>query len=209
MRLNPFRKPPKPVLFSWDSSAPRQALTLFVFSFFFAVLFNAYYNNGIPLKYAPPQLPHLQDIVKDHKDAPTYPGWKKPKDTHKPSATPTVPSPTSSIPRLSLIGIKDRFDRKSAIFLDAREPAAYEEGHIPGALNFSALELDKFAPLVMPQLTDKNQEIIAYCNGGDCTLSLDLARTLIEQGYKKVEVFEDGWPTWKKAGYPVGTGVAP
>ncbi len=209
MRSNPSRKPPQPVLFSWDRSTPRQAWTLFIFSAVFAILFNAFYNNGIPLKYTPPQLPHLQDILKKPKETPAYTGWKRPKETPQPSATPTVASPVNTIPRLSLIGIKDRFDRKAAIFLDAREPAAYEEGHIPGALNFSALEMDKFAPLVLPQLTDKKQELIAYCNGGDCTLSLDLARTLIEQGYKKVEVFEDGWPTWKNAGYPVNEGVNP
>src|SRR5258708_28363470 len=89
---------------------------------------------------------------------------------------------SSSIPRLSLVGIKNRFDHQNAVFLDAREPEKYQEGHIPGALNFSAMEMDKFAPLVMPQLTDKKQEIIAYCNGGDCTLSLELAKTLVDQG---------------------------
>jgi rhodanese-related sulfurtransferase len=207
MAPKPSSKPAQSPLFSWDRSAPRQAWGLFVFSSIFAILFNAFYINGIPLKYAPPQLPHLQDILKGPKTDHAYPGWKSSKYSKTP-ATP-APSAASTIPRLSLVGIKDRFDRKNAVILDAREPERYQEGHIPGSLNFSALELDKFAPLVMPQLRDKDQEIIAYCNGGDCTLSLELAKTLIDQGFTKVEVFEDGWPAWKNAGYPVNAGATP
>ena len=74
---------------------------------------------------------------------------------------------------------------------------------------FSALEMDKYAPLVMPQLPDKNKEIVAYCDGGDCTLSLELAKMLMDQGFTRVEVFESGFPAWKKAGNPVNKGDKP
>jgi len=107
------------------------------------------------------------------------------------------------------MGVKARFDKKNCVFLDARKPEEYQEGHIPGALNFYGNELDNFAPKIVPKLTDKNQEIIAYCHGGDCDLSLQVAKTLIEQGYAHVEIFQGGWPDWKKSGYPIHEGDAP
>jgi rhodanese-related sulfurtransferase len=186
-----------------------QAWNLLAFSFIFAILFNTFYSDGIELKAKPPKSSNLPAIINQSSLTPGYTGWKT-----SPTKTPRIrPTPTSlvsgNITRLSVTGTKGRFDGKNCLFLDARSPKEYQEGHIPGALNFSTLEMDKFAPLVMPQLKDKNQEIIAYCNGGDCTLSLELARTLVEQGYTRVEVFEGGWPEWKKAGNPVQTGETP
>jgi rhodanese-related sulfurtransferase len=175
----------------------RNAWDIFVFSSFFAILFNIFYTYGIELKVKPHKIGQITG-------QPTpYVGWKTP--TTKPSTTTT----TETIPHLSLIGVKDRFDRKVALFLDARKPEEYKEGHIPGAINFSALEINKFAPIVLPQLKDKNQELIAYCIGGDCTLSTELAQMLIDQGYTRVEVYEGGWPEWKKTGYPVTVGDTP
>jgi rhodanese-related sulfurtransferase len=110
---------------------------------------------------------------------------------------------------LSIIGVKDRFDKNNCMFLDARKPEDYQAGHIPGALNFYGNELDHYAPTVLPQLPDKNKEIIAYCEGGDCDLSLQVAHFLAETGYRRVVIFEGGWPDWKKAGYPTHEGDMP
>ena len=181
----------------------RHAWDIFVVSAIFAVLFNTFYTYGIELKVTPPK-----NVLITGEPTP-YPGFKTPTPHSK--KTPTISSSTTSgtIPHLSLIGVKDRFDRKTAVFLDARKPEDYQEGHIPGALDFSALEINKFAPLVLPQLPDKSQELICYCIGGDCTLSTELAEMLKGQGYTHVEVYEGGWPEWKKAGYPVQTGDTP
>jgi len=193
-----------------EPSVVRQAWNLFVFSSIFAILFNTFYNDGIELKVGSPKVSYLMDKPKnDANPADSYSGWKTtPVKTSRDKPIPVKP-PYGAITRLSLMGAKDRFDKKKCVFLDARNPGEYKEGHIPGSLIFSALDMDKFAPLVMPQLTDKDQEIVAYCNGGDCTLSLELAHTLIQQGYNHVEVFEGGWPEWKKASFPVQTGENP
>jgi rhodanese-related sulfurtransferase len=187
----------------------RQAWSLLVFSAFFAVLFNAFYPEGIELKFKPPKSFHLMDKLKNNGGIPdTSPGWKNPSPsrTHFPAApTPTV----DAIPRVSLVGVESRFEKKSCVFLDARKPEEYREGHIPGALNCFANELDRYLPLVIPQLPDKNREIIAYCHGGDCDLSLLAAKALIEAGYRQVGIFEGGWPDWKKSGYPITTGENP
>lgn len=191
-------------------AAFQQAWNLFVFSAIFALLFNTFYSDGIELKFKPPKTTYIMDKPKtDTNSGAPYAGWKT-TPVKPPRGKPTpVKSPFGGITRLSLMGTKARFDKKSCVLLDARNAEEYKEGHIPGSLNFSALEMDKFAPLVMPQLTDKNQDIVVYCNGGDCTLSLELAQTLLQQGFTQVEVFEGGWPEWKKAAYPIQKGEAP
>ena len=185
------------------------AWNIFAFSAAFAVLFNAFYADGIELKYKPKKT-HL-GVVYSSAAVPTYPGL----GSGNPAPLPNNPAPAimpnqgDSFPRLSLIGAKDRFDKKTCIFLDARKPEEYQAGHIPGALNFYGNEPDRYAPIVMPQLFNKNWEIITYCHGGDCDLSLQVAKTLSEAGYSRVEIFEGGWPEWKNAGYPISTGDTP
>jgi len=187
-----------------------KAWNLFVVSAFIAVLFNTFYPYGIELRPAPTKKLSLQEIKKNSPpSSPAYAGWKKNTDPILKKTPVRASTASDKVPRLSLVGTEDRFDRKAAVFLDARKTEENREGHIPGALLFPALEMDKYAPLVMPQLTDKKKEIIAYCDGGDCTLSLELARMLMDQGYTHVEVFEGGFPVWKKASHPVNKGDKP
>ncbi len=201
--LHPFfffpNLPPLALPEAWD---------LFALLALFAILFNLFYPYGIELRPQRAKKLHLQEIVRSRTE-PSYAGWgKTTKPAPKAKATPQ-PAPQETVTRVSLQGAKDRFDRKAAVFLDARKPEEYREGHIPGAINFPTMEMNKFAPVVLPQLTDRNRETIVYCNGGDCTLSLELAEALKEQGYIRMEVYEGGWPAWKKAGYPAHTGDAP
>ena len=202
-----------------------EAWGLFIFSSLFALLFNLFYTEGIELKVKPVKQPHLQDVLKSPPAA-AYPGWGTPVSSKAPTpvgrqakamapagaASLAGPVPTvtgDSLPRLSLIGAKDRFDRKSAIFLDARPPEEYKQGHIPGALDFYADDFEKMAPQVLPLLPDKTREIVAYCHGTSCDLSIHLAQKLSEQGYTNVKVFFGGWPEWKKAGFAINTGDQP
>jgi rhodanese-related sulfurtransferase len=194
---------PSTAVFSLLFGAWKEALVLFLGASAFAVLFNAFYADGIELKVAPKRtVPHPVQT-------PTgYAGFGKASPV--PSAKRTPRSPVSfDIPRLSLQGAYARFQKKASVFLDARKPEEYQGGHIPGALNFYGNELDQYAPRIIPQLTDKAQEIIAYCHGGDCDLSLQVAKTLKEQGYTQVKIFQDGWPAWTKAGYPQTQGERP
>jgi len=186
-----------------------RAWNLFVFSAAFAILFNAFYTDGIELRYSPPKQKYLPEIINNKPETSTsYTGWNTPSTRPTKPASPST-SNAKAIHHLSLLGVKQRFDKKIAVFLDARNPDLYAQGHIPGSLNFPANDADKYAPQVMPQLPDKTREVIVYCSGGDCTLSMEIAQLLVDQGYKRVEVFEDGWPGWNKAGYAAATGVNP
>lgn len=194
---------PVPASFSVLFTPWKEALILFLVSSAFAVLFNAFYADGIELKVAPKKpLPHPVQTPAD------YAGFGKTSTAPSTPKSPKAPT-VLDIPRLSLAGTYSRFQKKTAVFLDARKPEEYQEGHIPGALNFYGNELDQYAPRIVPQLTDKSQEIIAYCHGGDCDLSLQVAKTLKEQGYSQVKIFQDGWPAWTKAGYPRALGERP
>jgi len=191
---------------AWKQSL-REAWCLFVFTAFFAVLFNTFYADGISLKVELPKSHHLQDLLKNN--TLSYKGWKSASAKPSQASTNPVNLELDQIPRLSLVGAKSRFNQKNALFLDARNAEEYAEGHIPGALAFSANDFDKLAPQILPQLKDKHQELITYCHGSSCDLSLQLANNLMQQGYTNVKVFFGGLPEWKKANYPIKTGDQP
>jgi len=94
-----------------------------------------------------------------------------------------------------------------AVFLDARSPVDYNKGHISGALNVPAQDLDAVWGQVEPKLLG-DKPIVTYCDGMACSLSKDLAVALIMRGYDNVRVLKDGWTRWLKANGPVeGTQV--
>jgi len=92
----------------------------------------------------------------------------------------------------------------NAIFLDAREEQEYDEGHIKGAYNLPFEFWDDYWTGVEPYL-DKDKEIVAYCGGLDCELSLFEARELKSLGYEKAYTFFGGWQKWEEAGLPIET----
>ena len=105
----------------------------------------------------------------------------------------------------SLLTLEDAYNLYlggKAIFLDARDPIEYEEGHIRGAINLPFDWMEEYWEDVKP-LLNPDREIIAYCGGIDCELSLFLARDLKYQGFEKSYVFFRGWSKWNEAGLPV------
>jgi len=119
-----------------------------------------------------------------------------------PSYTPcdstTVPDCDSLV---SLEQAYALFLKGGAIFVDTREEEEYDEGHIPGAINLPFEFWDDYWQYVEPEL-DPEKEIIAYCGGFDCELSLFAARELKYLGYEKSYIFFGGWPQWVEAGLP-------
>jgi rhodanese-related sulfurtransferase len=111
--------------------------------------------------------------------------------------------------RVTLTDAKQVFDRKEAVFIDARSSPEYVAGHIPGALNLPVSEFETRSRDVLKNLP-QDTRIITYCSGERCQSSIQLARTLIERlGYSRTQVFFDGWHAWKGAGYPFVTRDSP
>lgn len=95
----------------------------------------------------------------------------------------------------------------SAIFLDARPPDLYEEGHIAGALNLPWDEFDtRFQEILQNYSPETN--FITYCDGEGCGLSRELAQAMSALGYSNVKVLVNGWTLWQNHNLPVDRGIA-
>lgn len=81
--------------------------------------------------------------------------------------------------------------------LDVRPPEEYAAGHVPGAINITMDALSSHL-----RRLSKRREVIAYCRGPYCLLSVDAVELLREKGYKARRM-ENGFPEWKAAGKPV------
>jgi len=96
---------------------------------------------------------------------------------------------------------------KEAVFIDARDRAKYLEGHIRGSINipWESSDNDK----IKDKFSDikYDQDIVIYCSGGDCTLSIDLGEYLFnELFYERVFIFEGGYPSWVESNLPISKG---
>ena len=104
-------------------------------------------------------------------------------------------------PRILAITLDQALElyQKGTIFVDAREPEYYQEGHIRGALNFPF-----FLELVfkLDSLQGKNAPLVLYCSGDECGSSEDLAYELQDEGFSNLLVFRGGWTAWDCNGHP-------
>lgn len=101
-----------------------------------------------------------------------------------------------------------RFAQGLVIFLDARDDAHYEAGHIPGAYQFDHYRAPRFLPTVLP-VCSVAEKVLVYCGGGDCEDSEFAAITLRDTGLKadKVVVFAGGFHEWETRALPVELGA--
>jgi rhodanese-related sulfurtransferase/DNA-binding transcriptional ArsR family regulator len=83
--------------------------------------------------------------------------------------------------------------------LDVRPPEEFAAGHLPGAVNVPADDLVRRLKKL-----PRTREVIAYCRGPYCLLSVDAVALLRMKGFKARRL-EDGFPEWKAAGLPVET----
>lgn len=93
-----------------------------------------------------------------------------------------------------------------ALFVDAREPWAFVQGHLPGALNVPVSEANKF----LEQLASFSQagiELITYCDSLDCPSSSELACIILANDIRPVRVLPQGIVGWYESGFPVEEGI--
>jgi rhodanese-related sulfurtransferase len=88
-----------------------------------------------------------------------------------------------------------------AIFVDARDPAEFRCGTIPGSINipFEYMPEGELAPYFDSALgfVPKDTRLITFCGGEECDLSLHLARNLQYEGYDNVMIFFGGSREWE------------
>lgn len=104
------------------------------------------------------------------------------------------PEKLQAMSREELLGLMRSDD---VVLLDVRPEDEFHQGHLPGALNIPADELERrLAEL------PAGQQIVAYCRGPHCVLSLDAVVSLRAKGLRARRL-EDGFPDWKAAGLPI------
>jgi len=93
------------------------------------------------------------------------------------------------------------------LFVDARKPDLYEEGHIPGALQCDPYELDEALDVVVVRASGV-ERVIVYCGGGDCEDSIFLCRELVDAGlpYDSIYLYPGGWKEWSANRMPAQAG---
>jgi rhodanese-related sulfurtransferase len=132
------------------------------------------------------------------------------------AATPPAEDPgkASGVPEsefpvmVSLEKAKQLYDRGLLRVLDARELEEYAEGHIRGAECAPYDELGGDNDW-LEAMAKEPRVLLVYCGGGGCDLALNLGFAVSQAGHRRVLVYEDGYPVWNEAGFPVATGESP
>ncbi|GMV38355.1 MAG: hypothetical protein AMXMBFR64_00710 [Myxococcales bacterium] len=114
--------------------------------------------------------------------------------------------------RVSFIDLRSQLYAQPGVsIIDARDRSSYEGGHIPGSLHLDLDDLERDPNAGGPVLAQvpRTDVVVVYCSGGDCDISMRLARKLIARGYDKVLVYEGGWTEWLQEDGTRATGAEP
>lgn len=124
----------------------------------------------------------------------------------KTTSVPVSTPPGMAIPLpLGLMQVKELYDKKGAVMVDARDRNAYGAGHIRGAMSLPLTEASSLVPELIGRVP-KDAVLVIYCSGYACEDSVDLGKQLLAAGYRTVYYFDGGFPAWLDAKYPVGKG---
>lgn len=97
--------------------------------------------------------------------------------------------------------------KQRALFVDVRKNGQFESGRIPGAVNLpygpEMTGEQPFNAATLESNAAKDAPVVIYCNAKGCDRSSWGAALAVEWGWSKVYYFRLGYPSWKKAGYPV------
>ena len=79
------------------------------------------------------------------------------------------------------------------VVIDARDPAQFAKGHIPGAIN-----MDWRQVLAKRNAIPKNKSVLIYCNTG--SLSAQAGFALRVAGWENVRILQGGMAEWQAKG---------
>ena len=94
----------------------------------------------------------------------------------------------------------ERLKDEQVTLLDVRPAEEFRSGHIQGALSVPLGELE----LMLARLP-RDQQIVAYCRGPYCVLSIQAVELLNQKGFHAIRL-EEGAQDWKALGLSLATG---
>ena len=107
-----------------------------------------------------------------------------------------------AFPSISTEDLKQAIAAKKVVLLDVNGTESWQDGHIPGALDFDKVE-GKLAK-VLP--ADKNALVVAYCGNERCSAYKAGATAAKKLGYTNVKHYSKGIAGWKKSGEKTDSG---
>lgn len=174
-------------------------------------------EEGLAWTYEPPKLETYEEaMAKLNNGAPPSgapPAAVTPGATDDPFGLSSV-SDASTMPKLgrpvqvTVTQVREFVEKRSVVIIDAREPAEYAAGHIPGAIN---MPFDEYITdtVRLEAFDQQGKPILVYCGGVTCELSMKLGFALVAAGKEPVLVYTGGWPEWNEMKYPVAQGAQP
>jgi rhodanese-related sulfurtransferase len=104
----------------------------------------------------------------------------------------------SLLPSRSLAELKPLAENGKVVFVDARFPRDYEQGHIPGAISLPIDAPPSERAAVLSRIP-RDREIVVYCQSQGCHFKDVVATCLIREGFARVSMFPGGWVEWRDA----------
>jgi rhodanese-related sulfurtransferase len=102
----------------------------------------------------------------------------------------------AQFPDITINELKSAMAAKKVTLIDANGSDSWKEGHILGAIDFSA-NRDKLAT-ALPK--DKKALVVAYCGGPRCQAYQAAAKAAEKLGYTNVKHLVAGISGWQEAG---------
>jgi rhodanese-related sulfurtransferase len=103
---------------------------------------------------------------------------------------------------ISINEVNKLAESKSAAIIDVNGDDSFKAGHVPGALDFTAIKDNLAASL--PH--EKDALIVAYCGNPKCGAYLRAAKAAQKLGYTNIKHMSAGISGWKAAGMKTEAG---
>lgn len=104
--------------------------------------------------------------------------------------------------RVSAHKVKPQYERGEVTLIDVREADQFAASHIPGALQIPLARIEGEIPYL-----PKNKPIVTYCTCPAEESSGQAVQILRNGGITGAAALQGGLAAWRKAGYPVQSGV--
>lgn len=104
-------------------------------------------------------------------------------------------SPEAAFAEIADAELLPMVDAKSVVIVDVNGSASYNEGHIPGAIDFESQKANLAA--LLP--ADKNALVVSYCGGPACNAWEEGAKAVQALGYTQIKHYKGGISGWKAA----------